>query len=409
MGGIAIELDPAYSPFFGGMKRITLTAKGVALLAHCGHLPEISVDDIRDKNKADSLAKLLVCFQAGWMIVQVIYRQGIGLPSSLLEVHTVAHVVCALLMYAIWWHKPRQVVSPTLLYGESMLPLAAYMYSASRMSGQKPRGKLRRLLNPRPELKQMVYLDEEGKNTVLPVRIATEDGQHGISEASTRNRFVPIPLSPTSRHHQERDLALPEDHASRTRRRLAAKAVAEYPAIRAKFQKLEGELKEMLYSDLNERYLVPYAAELVQPYSLNWPNAGLLRRTESLVMGMTLWGASMAYGAIHVAAWHYFFPTYAEKLLWHLSSVWVTFCAAFWLMVHVLAYFFPIIDRIWIAYNERRLGLFWTSVITLLCVLCGVSFVGSRGFLVVEAFVSIRVVPIAVYETPSWSQVFPHL
>jgi hypothetical protein len=100
MGGIAIELDPADSPLFGGMKRITLTAKGLALLAHCGRLTEISVEDIKDKNKADSLAKLLVCFQAGWMIVQVIYRQGIGLPSSLLEVHTVAHVVCALLMYA---------------------------------------------------------------------------------------------------------------------------------------------------------------------------------------------------------------------------------------------------------------------------------------------------------------------
>jgi hypothetical protein len=184
------------------------------------------------------------------------------------------------------------------------------------------------------------------------------------------------------------------------RRRLAAKAIIEHSAIRSRFQTPK---------DLSKDYLVPYATELVQPHSLNWPNAGLLRRTESLIMGMTLWGASMAYGAIHVAAWHYFFPTYTEKLLWHLSSVWVTFCAAFWLVIHLLAYFFPIIDRIWIAYNERRLGLFWTCVITLLCILCGISFVGSRAFLVVEAFVSIRVVPTAVYEAPSWSQVFPHV
>lgn len=98
-----------------------------------------------------------------------------------------------------------------------------------------------------------------------------------------------------------------------------------------------------------------------------------------------------------------------RKLLWHLSSVWVTFRAAFWLLIHLLAYFLPDIDRIWIAYNERRLGWFATGIITLLCVLCGVSFIWSRAFLVVEAFVSIRMVPKAVYDTPSWSQVFPHL
>ena len=412
MGGIAIDLDSmdsAYSPFFGGAKRLTLTAKGVALLAHCGHLPDISADDIKDKNKADSLAKVLVCFQAGWMIIQVICRQGLGLPSSLLEVHTVAHVVCALLMYAIWWHKPRQVASPTVLRAESVLPLVAYMYLASRISGEKPRGIFGKFLNPRPVLKQMIYLAGHEETSDRTRQLNSGDQQHDIIQASTFDQFVPLPPGPTSNHNQERELGFPDDHATTTRRKLAAKAVPIYPAIRSRFQTPEGDLRDMLDPVSNAEYLVPYAAELVQLHSLNWPNAGLLRRTQSLVMGMTLWGASMAYGAIHVSAWHYFFPTYAEQLLWRLSSVWITFCAAFWLIVHLLAFFFPMIDRVWIAYNERRLGLLGTGVITLLCVLCGVSFVGSRAFLVVEAFVSIRVVPRGVYETPIWAQVFPHL
>ena len=95
------------------------------------------------------MAKLLVCTQAGWMLIQVICRTALRLPTSLLEVHTVAHVVCALLMYAIWWHKPRQVVTPTVLRGEDMLPLAVYMYSAGRMSGQRPEGALGIFLNPK--------------------------------------------------------------------------------------------------------------------------------------------------------------------------------------------------------------------------------------------------------------------
>jgi hypothetical protein len=61
-------------------------------------------------------------------------------------------------------------------------------------------------------------------------------------------------------------------------------------------------------------YLIPSATELVQIRRRDWSNAGLLRRTQSLIMGMVLWGASMAYGAIHIAAWNYFFPSPIEEL-----------------------------------------------------------------------------------------------
>lgn len=408
MGGIAIDLgddDSAYAHIFGGAKRLTLTAKGVALLARCGHLPDVSVDDIKDKNKADSLAKLLVCIQAGWMIVQVISRRAHDLPTTLLEVHTVAHVVCALLMYAVWWHKPRQVEVPTMLRGDWVWPLAAYMYSASRMSGARPKGVLGNFLNPKPEMKQLVYLQGSNLCASSPNAITINEREHGRVINSSNGRFAPCPTNPASSQHLEPEVPPPHDEMLEARRILAAQAVAAYPALRSKFERLNPHDERAADSER----LIPYTAELVQPYSLNWPNAGLLRRTQSLIMGMTLWGASMAYGGIHVSAWQYFFPTYAEQLLWHLSSVWVTFCAGFWLMIHLLAYFFPFIDRIWVAYNERRLGSLSTGVITLLCILCGVSFVGSRAFLVVEAFVSIRVVPKRVYDSPGWSQVFPHL
>lgn len=144
MGGFAIDLDAAddsLASLFGDYRRLTLTARGLALLAECGHVPEISAHEIRDKNKADGLAKLLVCIQAGWMIVQVTSRSATGLATTLLEVHTVAHVVCALVMYVIWWHKPRQVVSPTLLKGDSLGPLMMYMFLASRMSGATHQGR----------------------------------------------------------------------------------------------------------------------------------------------------------------------------------------------------------------------------------------------------------------------------
>ena len=73
-------------------KRLTITARGMALLARCGHLPDISRADILDKSKANDLAKALVMIQAFWMLVQVLGRLITRLPVTLLEVNTIAHV-----------------------------------------------------------------------------------------------------------------------------------------------------------------------------------------------------------------------------------------------------------------------------------------------------------------------------
>ena len=72
--------------------RLTLTARGIALLAECGHLPDIPEGVILDKSKANDLAKAMVLIQASWMLLQTIGRLITKLPVTLLEVNTVAHV-----------------------------------------------------------------------------------------------------------------------------------------------------------------------------------------------------------------------------------------------------------------------------------------------------------------------------
>lgn len=389
MGGFAIDLettDESLASLFGDHKRLTLTARGVALLAKCGHIPDISDHEIRDKNKADGLAKLLVCIQAGWMIVQVISRAATGLATTLLEVHTVAHVVCALVMYVIWWHKPRQVESPTLLKGDCLWPLVMYMFLASRMSAKTNPRKRGSLNPPAPELQALVYVESPSTRVDRSDELGSMEGCFRLRDDDR------VPASPVA-----------EDDGTARQRQLAARAVSLYPALRSQ---LAGERKSRFLPSAHYELRLD---EYLQPYAVDWPNAGLLRRTQSLVMGMTLWGASMAFGAIHVAAWDYFFPTSLEQLFWHLSSVWVTFCAAFWLMTNMLAHLFPVIDHVWIAYNKRKLNWCWFGVITFLCILCGASYIVSRAYLVIEAFVSIRLVPSNVYQTPAWSQIFPHL
>jgi hypothetical protein len=72
--------------------RLTLTARGVAFLAKCDRLPDIPETDILDKSKANDLAKALVVIQASWILLQTIGRVVVGLPVTLLEVNTMAHV-----------------------------------------------------------------------------------------------------------------------------------------------------------------------------------------------------------------------------------------------------------------------------------------------------------------------------
>lgn len=73
-GGFALEVDDnsltagkhASSGFLPSRcpQRLTLTARGMALLARCGHLPDIPEGDILDKSKANGLAKAMVMVQA---------------------------------------------------------------------------------------------------------------------------------------------------------------------------------------------------------------------------------------------------------------------------------------------------------------------------------------------------------
>jgi hypothetical protein len=89
MGGFVVDLDEEalLYPRHTGRRRLTLTPAGVEYIAkhHRDLLPQLREEEIRDKSKANALAKLLVCMQAGWFIFQCITRMSLSLPITLLE------------------------------------------------------------------------------------------------------------------------------------------------------------------------------------------------------------------------------------------------------------------------------------------------------------------------------------
>ena len=68
-------------------------------LAKRGHWIQIPKQDVDDKSKADTIKKALVVIQVLWMVTQCIARRIYDLPLSVLEIHTIVHVVCAVFLY----------------------------------------------------------------------------------------------------------------------------------------------------------------------------------------------------------------------------------------------------------------------------------------------------------------------
>ncbi|KAE8449594.1 hypothetical protein EG329_007924 [Mollisiaceae sp. DMI_Dod_QoI] len=104
--------------------RYTLTPLGVLELARRDletnkgehwRRPPITPREVEDKSNTNTLAKVLVVWQALWMIVQVIGRHAGGLSVSLLELHTCLHTFCAVVMFFTWWGKPTDIEVPTVV------------------------------------------------------------------------------------------------------------------------------------------------------------------------------------------------------------------------------------------------------------------------------------------------------
>jgi len=74
-----------------------------------------STVEVEIRSKQDVLAKVLVCSQAGWVLVQCLARKIQALPITPLELHTALYIVNLMFMYASWLQKPVDLGRPILM------------------------------------------------------------------------------------------------------------------------------------------------------------------------------------------------------------------------------------------------------------------------------------------------------
>lgn len=105
LGGAAVSLKDL-DPSSADKKEpwASLSMEGILSLARQDIFIYITPESIEDKSKSSVLQKTLVVVQVLWFLIQCLVRKVYGLPLTLLEVHTVVHVFCAVIIYLVWWH-----------------------------------------------------------------------------------------------------------------------------------------------------------------------------------------------------------------------------------------------------------------------------------------------------------------
>jgi hypothetical protein len=110
---------------------------------------------------------------------------------------------------------------------------------------------------------------------------------------------------------------------------------------------------------------------------------------------LAIMGGGAAFSALHIAAWNWNFPTTIERSLWRISSLGATVAC---ILVGSLLPFMGTGSKWW----QRMMVIFFIMP------LWGLYMI-ARGILLIQGFISLRSMPIEVYQDVTWTSYIPHV
>ncbi|KAK0735362.1 hypothetical protein B0T21DRAFT_367587, partial [Apiosordaria backusii] len=424
MGGLEVaveDIEPKHSdkaaPGTPHSGRLRLTSSGVLQLAKQGHFIFLPEGRISDKSKADIVQKTVVMGQVLWMALQCTVRGVFGLPLTLLEVHTMVHVVCSLVIFVLWIRKPKDIQTPELVDSSKFADIIAFMYHESliaenrvrkhRFSRKKPILPDQPWIWPRKEAadleKGTTWVEVDEKNTSFSLQ-AGQAFTFGVGfNSHPEANPTTATTKPTTFNSQ--------DIERWKRIRQAVQAIDGDGLVKeAKPQALRPEhpttarYQNALYhksfstraGNVSSRSEALTLVKVLDP----WEFAKFLYKNKLLLVLVVFLPA--VYGAIHVVQTdRIMFATDIERIMWFFSSIYVMVALPAVFPLGILKRnFWDVLPQFkWLA------ALFYYVLVFILLT----GYIFSRGFLVVEAFIGLRKVPIGVYWTPSWLQMIPHI
>jgi hypothetical protein len=129
------------------------------------------------------------------------------------------------------------------------------------------------------------------------------------------------------------------------------------------------------------------------------PNSRNLQ-ADLLLLYNSLQIGALVYGSVHIAAWHFVFPTYTEKVLWQLTSLLLTISCT--LFLTSLLY-------VWMCSRcfclPERLDYVPVKITAAVCIL---AYILGRLFLIAESFRALLFLPPSAF-VATWVTNIPHV
>lgn len=325
-------------------------------------LPILRHDQILDKSKASSLTKMITCVQAFWFCTSCITRLCDRKATSLLELNTFGHCICAFIIYLFWWHKPHDVIS----HSASDHDLCRYEAIVSRCEGAYGHG---------DGMDKSFNKSSHDLAEVWPSSPSQSNGAFGcicrvrLGGDTQSNLLLHIgqgEIIPGTGFKVERGAWLSGIRNGKASYCLSQKRLALWQELWA----------------IRERCSWPKSDTDESPVKLD---KLLVQRKSNLLTGRyeifdvcVAGGCFTIYGFLQFIAWFYAFSSRAERRLWRASS-----------MNNII--FVPSMS---LAYNLLKCAEY-----PLLCALLLIVSVNglARSFLLIESFIALPSSPSSVY------------
>ncbi|KAI5804640.1 hypothetical protein DFH27DRAFT_552944 [Peziza echinospora] len=373
---------------------------------------DMNADVLADLSKSDALAKIVLVTQGGWMIIQVVSRAFANQPIVALELHAAARIAIGVAQYMYWWYKPVSILVMTPInlpkknYNEMMETKTwdvtnglsvEKVYRDFMRVGMTTSGFLRKLKDEK----------EDGKKERMGVR---QDKDNTEKIPPHTHRFSIVRWWSELTH-------LNEDEGMNNYYTTSESTLGKYT------------YKNMM-KPAKPYEVIRCATSMILHLVFSWHDYPLF--------AIFWYICAVSYGAIHLCAWNWYFPTEWERMTWNICTlvttlgmaclVYLSFLWSFWLFVMrrlsraaakqgastgeepwwvKIRGIFKIIT-LWASFLGwcGRQGIRIVGVAITIGV---IPWVWARAFMLFEAYFSIREVEKGSYDVLHWVDVLPHL
>ena len=398
MGGFIFETS---TPILGKRTRFALTLDGVLfLMQHSPDLlPDLSEESILNRSRSDSLGKALLIIQLLYFCISCAVRGAQSLSLSLLEIATLAHALCAVATYLVWWKKPFDVAEPTVISGTQADEAAAFLllisdackrrslgFADDRCISEFQRLRIARTTQPNPgnSGKVAVTVDDALEELDLRPRQKVRVGDSTFSFTNTAYNGVRYSVYgkdylPYFQRDLEPGNTAHLDKSDLARWRLAERAMVHFPVPdhvryppRRSLVSWHGGLRDSLFLDTDGKKWWPYVLSII----------------------------AVPYASCHLLGWDSTFPTSVECTMWRAGGTAMTILGISPVALTALS---PII----LILTCLNIIVLWI-VSSMPAIIAFIVYPTTSCFLIVESIRQLFYLPDSAFTLPDFSIYLPH-